>query len=112
LAEIAWDASCKVRDSLVLRAQREALAEKQRAEDAKVHAELRSHVAKKDADLTLERVAHLVRRHASTVGGVTYGGLKKALASRDRPVAEKAVSLAVARGWVFEEGDRICVKTD
>ncbi|NJP70398.1 hypothetical protein [Streptomyces sp. C1-2] len=112
LAEIAWESSCKVRDSLVLRAQREAAAEKQRAEDAKVHAELRSHVAKKDADLTLERVAHLVRRHASTVGGVTYGALKKALASRDRPVAEKAVSLAVARGWVFEEGDRICVKTD
>lgn len=112
LAETAWDASCKVRDSLVLRAQREALAEKQRAEDAKVHAELRSHVAKKDADLTLERVAHLVRRHASTVGGITYGALKKALASRDRSVADKAVSLAVARGWVFEEGDRICVKTD
>lgn len=112
LAEIAWESSCKVRDSLVLRAQREAAAEKQRAEDAKVHAELRSHVAKKDADLTLERVAHLVRRHASTVGGITYGALKKALASRDRPVAEKAVSLAVARGWVFEEGDRICVKTD
>lgn len=112
LAEIAWESSCKVRDALVLRAQREALAEKTRAEDAKVHAELRSHVAKKDADLTLERVAHLVRRHASTVGGVTYGALKKALASRDRPVADKAVSLAVARGWVFEEGDRICVKTD
>ncbi|MFD8577193.1 hypothetical protein ACFV1H_17910 [Streptomyces virginiae] len=112
LAEVAWESSCKVRDSLVLRAQREAAAEKQRAEDAKVTAELRSHVAKKDADLTLERVAHLVRRHASTVGGITYGGLKKALASRDRPVAEKAVSLAVARGWVFEEGDRVCVKTD
>lgn len=112
LAEIAWDSSCKVRDALVLRAQREAAAEKSRAEDAKVHAELRAHVAKKDADLTLERVAHLVRRHASTVGGVTYGGLKKALASRDRPVADKAVSLAVARGWVFEEGDRVCVKTD
>ncbi|MFJ3834488.1 hypothetical protein ACIPY6_03105 [Streptomyces sp. NPDC090054] len=112
LAEVAWASSCKVRDSLVLRAQREAAAEKQRSEDAKVHAELRSHVAKKDADLTLERVAHLVRRHASTVGGISYGGLKKALASRDRPVAEKAVSLAVARGWVFEEGDRVCIKTD
>lgn len=112
LAEIVWQCSCAVRDSLVLRAQREAAAEKQRADDAKVHAELRAHVAKKGADLTLERVAHLVRRHASTVGGITYGGLKKALASRDRAVAEKAVALAVARDWVFEEGDRICVKTD
>lgn len=112
LAEVVWKCSCAVRDALVLRAQREAAAEKQRADDAKIHAELRSHVAKKGADLTLERVAHLVRRHASQVGGITYGGLKKALASRDRPVAEKAVALAVARDWVFEEGDRICVKTD
>lgn len=112
LAEVVWQCSCAVRDSLVLRAQREAAAERQRADDAKVHAELRSHVAKKGADLTLERVAHLVRRHASTVGGITYGGLKKALASRDRDVAEKAVALAVAHDWVFEEGDRICVKTD
>lgn len=112
LASVVWKSSCAVRDSLVRRAEREAAAEKQRAEDAKIHAELRSHVAKKGADLTLERVAHLVRRHASTVGGITYGGLKKALASRDRPVAEKAVDLAVARGWVFEEGDRICVNPD
>lgn len=112
LAETAWQSSCAVRDALVLRAHREAEAERTRMEDAKIHAELRSHVAKKDADLTLERVAHLVRRHASQVGGITYGGLKKALASRDRPAAEKAVSLAVTRGWVYEEGDRICVKTD
>lgn len=112
LAETAWASSCAVRDALVLRAQREAAAERARAEDAKVHAELRSHVAKKDADLTLERVAYLVRRHASQVGGITYGALKKALASRDRPVAEKAVALAVTKGWVYEEGDRICVNTD
>ncbi|WP_225825648.1 hypothetical protein [Streptomyces naphthomycinicus] len=112
LAEVVWQSSCAVRDSLVARAKREAAAAKQQAEDAKVQAELRSHVAKKGADLTLERVAQLVLRHASQVGGITYGALKKALASRDRPVAEKAVDLAVARGWVFEEGDRICVKAD
>jgi hypothetical protein len=112
LAEVVWQSSCAVRDSLVARAKREAAAAKQQAEDAKVQAELRSHVAKKGADLTLERVAHLVRRHASQVGGITFGGLKKALASRDRPVAERAVALAVARDWVFEEGDRICVKAD
>lgn len=112
LAEIVWQSSCAVRDSLVRRAEREAALEQQRKTDAKVEIELRSHVAKKGADLTLERVARLVHRHAAQVGGVTYGGLKKALASRDRAVAEKAVDLAVARGWVFEEGDRICVKAD
>ncbi|MEV7389587.1 hypothetical protein [Streptomyces sp. NPDC091215] len=110
LAEVVWQASCAVRDSLVRRAEREAALAKQQQTDAKVELELRSHVAKKGADLTLERVARLVVRHASQVGGITYGGLKKALASRDRPVVEKAVALAVARDWVFEEGDRICVK--
>lgn len=112
LASIVWTASCAVRDSLVRRAEREAALEQQRKTDAKVEIELRTHVAKKGADLALERVARLVHRHAAQVGGVTYGGLKKALASRDRPIAEKAVDLAVARGWVFEEGDRICVKAD
>jgi hypothetical protein len=112
LAEVVWTASCQVRDSLVRRAEREAALAKQQQTDAKVELELRSHVAKKGADLTLERVARLVVRHASQIGGVTYGGLKKALASRDRDVAEKAVALAVARDWVFEEGDRICVKAD
>ncbi|MEU8756256.1 hypothetical protein AB0C88_37790 [Streptomyces chartreusis] len=112
LASIVWQSSCAVRDSLVRRAEREAAIEQQRKTDAKVELELRSHVAKKGADLALERVARLVHRHAAQVGGVTYGGLKKSLASRDRAIAEKAVALAVARDWVFEEGDRICVKAD
>ncbi|NUO43686.1 MAG: hypothetical protein HOV82_16810 [Streptomyces sp.] len=112
LAEVVWKSSCAVRDSLVRRAEREAALAKQQQTDAKVELELRSHVAKKGADLALERVARLVHRHAAQVGGITYGGLKKALASRDRVIAEKAVALAVARDWVFEEGDRICVKAD
>lgn len=112
LATVVWKSSCAVRDSLVRRAEREAALAKQQQTDAKVELELRSHVAKKGADLALERVARLVHRHASQVGGITYGGLKKQLASRDRPIAEKAVALAVARDWVFEEGDRICVKAD
>ncbi|WP_435279126.1 hypothetical protein [Streptomyces sp. 1222.5] len=112
LAEMVWTSSCAVRDSLVRRAEREAALEQQRKTDAKVEIELRTHVAKKGADLALERVARLVHRHAAQVGGITYGGLKKALASRDRAIADKAVALAVARDWVFEEGDRICVKAD
>lgn len=112
LASVVWKSSCAVRDSLVRRAEREAALARQQQTDAKVELELRSHVAKKGADLALERVARLVHRHAAQVGGITYGGLKKALASRDRVIAEKAVALAVARDWVFEEGDRICVKAD
>lgn len=112
LAEVVWKASCAVRDALVVRAQREAAAERQREQDAKVHQVLREHEAKTDAELTLQRVANLVRKHASQVGGITYGDLNRRIAGRDRPVLRKAVDFAEARGWVFEEGDRLCVKTD
>ncbi|MFF9688956.1 hypothetical protein [Streptomyces sp. NPDC014623] len=112
LAEVVWESSCAVRDALVVRAQREAAAERQREEDAKVHQVMREHEAKADADLALERVARLVQKHASQVGGVTFGELNRKLASRDRKVARKSIDLAEARGWVFEEGDRLCVKTD
>lgn len=112
LAEMVWDASCAVRDGLVVRARREAEAERQRQDDAKVHQELRVHEAKSDADLRLDRIARLVRKHASTVGGITYGALKKALASRDRPLLEKAIAYAEKENWVFVEDERICVKTD
>lgn len=111
LAETMWTHSCAVRDSLVRRAQREAEAARKRQEDAKVHAELRAHLAKSDADRSLERVAGLVRKHASQVGGITFGYLKRALASRDRPLLSKAVDLAETREWVYVEGDRVCVRT-
>jgi hypothetical protein len=111
LAEMVWAASCQVRDVLVLRAQREAEAERQRVEDARVQQELRSHLAKSDADRALERVAGLVKKHASQVGGITFGYLKRALPSRDRDLMTKAVDLAEMRGWVVIEGDRVSVNT-
>ncbi|WP_333767730.1 hypothetical protein [Streptomyces sp. IBSBF 2435] len=112
LAEMLWAASCGVRESLIARAQREAAAERERQEVAAVEKAVREHNAKQGADLVLERVARLVRKHASQVGGITYGALNRTLASRDRPLLEKAVALAVSREWVFEEGDHICVTTD
>jgi hypothetical protein len=112
LAEEMWACSCSVRDSLVLRAQREAEAERQRQEDAQVQRELRAHLAKSDADRSLERVAQLVKKHASQVGGITFGYLKRALASRDRPLLSKAIDLAETRDWVVVEGDRVRVRTD
>lgn len=112
LAEEMWACSCSVRDSLVLRAQREAEAERQRQDDAQVQRELRAHLAKSDADRSLERVAQLVKKHASQVGGITFGYLKRALASRDRPLLSKAIDLAETRDWVVVEGDRVRLKTD
>ena len=112
LAELVWESSCKVRDSLVLRAQREAEAERRAQADAKVLQVVRESEAKAEAAVAVERVARLVRKHASQIGGITYGELNRKLASRDRKILRKAVDLAEARDWVFEEGDRLCVKTD
>ncbi|GGS48015.1 hypothetical protein [Streptomyces violaceus] len=112
LAEIVWAASCGARDHLVERAQREAAAEREREETAKVLQVVREHEAKAEASVAVERVARLVRKHASQVGGITWGELNRRTASRDRKVLRKAVDLAEARDWVFGEGDRVCVKTD
>ncbi|MGW6243836.1 hypothetical protein [Streptomyces roseolus] len=112
LAEVIWTASCGVRDHLVERAQREAAAEKQREQDAKVLQVVREHEAKTEATVALERVAALVRKHASVVGGITWGELNRRMASRDRKGLRKAVDVAEARGWVVVEGDRVSVRTD
>lgn len=112
LAGMAWKASCQVRDTLVVRAQREAVAQRERDDEAKVLLEMRTHDAKTEADLALERVARLARKHASQVGGITYGALRTAIAHRDRKILDKAIDLAISREWIFEEGDRLCVKTD
>lgn len=111
LAETAWDVSCAVRDDLVARARREQEAERQASEDAKVMLELRAHEAKSDADSSRIRRAGLVKKHASVMGGITYGELNRKFPSRDRPFLEKAVEDAEARDWVFSEGNKICAVT-
>ncbi|MFE7047085.1 hypothetical protein ACFVAM_01755 [Streptomyces californicus] len=112
LAEVVWKSSCTVRAALIQRAAREAEAARRREEDAKVAQELRSHQAKNDTDRSLERIARLVKKHASTVGGITFGELNRRLRSSDRPFLRRSVEVAETRDWVFVEGDRVCVQTE
>lgn len=114
LAEMVWSASCAVRDSLAALAQREALAARERDDDAKITLEVRAHAAKRDAELNLQRIAIGVRRAVKKagVGGATYNAIKMRLASRDRNLIEEAISYAVASGWIYEDGDRYCLVTD
>ncbi|MEU0809540.1 hypothetical protein [Streptomyces sp. NPDC005970] len=111
LAETVWASSCAVRDTLIRRAEREAEAARRREADAKVAQELRAHQAKTDTDRTLERIARLVKKHSSTVGGITFGDLNRRLRSTDRDYLRRAVEVAEAHEWVFVEGDRVCVHT-
>ncbi|MDH2392347.1 hypothetical protein QCN29_26930 [Streptomyces sp. HNM0663] len=112
LAEVVWASSCAVRGTLIQRAEREAEAARRREQDAKVAQELRTHQAKTDTDRTLERIARLVKKHASAVGGITFGELNRRLRSSDRDFLRRAVDVAEAHEWVFVEGDRVCVQTE
>ncbi|GAA3256024.1 hypothetical protein [Streptomyces lavendulae] len=111
LAEVMWDASCAVRDSLLARAHREAEAAKEQQEEAKLKAELRAHQAKNDDDDTVQRIAIRAREFARKGSGQTFGAFRKSLASRDRPHAVRAVDRAEAEGWVFMEDGCLCFKT-
>lgn len=110
LAQVAWSASCEVRGSLVRRAAQEASAAREREDNARVLLELRAHDAKQDADLRVERVALNVRQRAAVPGGVTRSELRRAIHQRDRDALEKAIEAAIIREWVFEEGNRLCVR--
>lgn len=111
LAEVMWDASCAVRDSLLARARREAEAAKQQQEEAKLQAELRAHQAKNDDDAAVQRLAIRAREFARQESGRTFGAFRKSLASRDRIYAERAIDHAEAQEWVFLEEGRVCIKT-
>ena len=111
LAEMLWEASCLVRNSLVARARREADAARKAEEDAAVNLAVRTHEAKSNVDHNLERIARRVQKLTAKggVGGVTWGALRRELESKDRPLLEQGIGLAVSRGWVVEDGDRICI---
>lgn len=111
LAEVMWNASCAVRDSLLARAQREVEAAKTQQEEVKLRAELRAHQAKSDDDATVLRLAIRARVFAQKESGRTFGEFRRRLAGRDRPYAERAVDLAEAKDWIFVEEGRLCIKT-
>lgn len=112
LAEIAWECSCAVRDTLIEQARREAEANREREDDAKVRLAVRTHDAKSTADRDVRRIALAIWRHASRSGGISYGACRKALASRDRDLFQKGLDHAESEAWVFLEKDQICVCAD
>lgn len=114
LAEMAWTASCAVRDSLAEQAKREMQAAKNEESRRKVQQVVLEHRAKRDADMDELRVAANVTRYvaAAGVGGTTYNGIRMRVASRDRELLEGAISIAVTKGWVIEECGNFCVGPD
>lgn len=111
LAEKVWATSCAVRDALVERARREAEAERRATEDAKVNTEVRTHMAKNEADRRLERIVRLVVKHSSQPGGISFGYMRRALRTEDREHLPAALDLAEERELVIVEDSNISVNT-
>lgn len=111
LAEMIWDASCAVRDSLAARAKRETQAVKDLEAKEKIQLEVLTHKAKRGAENRAMRVAAGVARAVADAGpgGLTYNGVRMKLASRDRDVLEEAIDIAVSKGWTAEDGDQYVV---
>lgn len=111
LAEMTWQSSCLVRDSLVARAKREAQASKDEQAKEKIQLAVQEHKAKRSAEANEMRVAGNVARKVADagVGGLTYNGIRMAIAHRDRGLLEDAINLAVSQGWIAEDGDQYCV---
>jgi hypothetical protein len=114
IADLLWANSCLVRNSLVARARQEAEAVRKAQEDAQVSVATRIHEATAGADRRLESLANRVRTYVADagVGGITWGALRKKLASSERPLLEKAIELAEGRGWIVQHDDRLCIPTD
>lgn len=111
LAEIAWQSSCAVRDSLVARAKREMQAAKDLHAKEKIQLEVATAKAKRGAEYRELRVAGGIAQHVAEAGpgGLTYNGVRMKIASRDRGVLEEAFDIAVSKGWTVEDGDRYVV---
>jgi hypothetical protein len=111
LAEMAWQASCAVRDSLVERARRETKAAKDQQAKEKIQYEVAAAKAKRGAEYRVMRIAGGVAKHVAEggPGGLTYNGVRMKIASRDRDVLEEAIDIAVSKGWIIEDGDKYAV---
>lgn len=110
LAEIVWESSCAVRDSLIESAKRHEAAERQRLEEAQVQQAVKTHSAKSEHDSGVVRVARRVHQAVVKNGApMNIGDVRKnVVASRDRvPYFRPALDYAEAQGWIVLEDGKI-----
>ena len=61
--------------------------------------------AVKGADNQVARVAASIAGKVNENNGMTTGAIRKALASRDRPLLDTALQRAEGAGWIVQNGD-------
>lgn len=107
LAQVVWSTSCHVRDALVEAAARQRAQEEEVRTKQHVDRAVRAHKAVTTAERGVERVARRVANRVHDADGMTFGAVRKDLASRDRDFLSDALDFAEAHGWVTADGDRV-----
>lgn len=107
LARMVWDTSCAVRDELVETAARQRAREEEQRTKQHVERSVRAHKAVSTADRAVVRIGRRIAIRVHEAGGMTFGAVKKDLASRDRGFIEDALDYAEAQGWINTDGDKI-----
>lgn len=104
-AGVIWDSSCAVREWVINR--RNATLAKAEEEKARQRATTAVIVtqAVKGADNQVARVAASIAGKVNENNGMTTGAIRKALASRDRPLLDTALQRAEGAGWIVQNGD-------
>jgi hypothetical protein len=112
MAAVMWQTSCAVRDGLVASFAAERAERLAAADDRRVEVAARSALASEQATVTAavrrvaRRVAVLVHdRGVTSVDG--RGGLRPAIAGRDRGWLDEAVREAVVQHWIVTDGNRV-----
>jgi hypothetical protein len=113
LAEILWQASCEVRESVIVRAERQRAEEWRRAVDRQAAAAVAIEQAKEtDADDRADRaIARAAKRIAAFTHSATEPLTRKQLRGRFKGVEKRFVTPGIeqaeALGWVLIREDRI-----
>lgn len=107
LAKVVWTTSSRVRDALVQKAAAQRAQEEEQRTKQHVDRTLRAHKAVTTSERGVERVARRVANRVHDADGMTFGAVRKDLASRDRDFLAEALDLAETYGWVATDGDRV-----
>lgn len=106
LAEIVWDTSCAVRDTLLTMAHTQILRERAAKDDMYVARAVKQSTAVTAASHAVERVARqLAARVHESEGGITHGDGWRSLSGRDRRnggrgLYDAGVEHAAAQQWI------------
>ncbi|MFJ4672997.1 hypothetical protein [Kitasatospora purpeofusca] len=112
LTQIAWQASCAARDSIIEYSERQRKVELERLTQARIVEAVRIESAKANAeadraDQAVERLAHRLVALLDEKGAMTRSAIRDRLNSRQKKHLNDAIAHAQFREWVTDDGKKV-----